>query len=343
MPPHLPSTRTGRMKEFQSRPATPDELLVQRADHARPRGCHATSCRVVSQLRKRRVGLVGGVDPVAGIGRIGVAAVAIVGHVRARLTKSKPGSSFPPRSARPRSGMVVEHAGVEHRDDHARGSALRVPGADGIHRGNLGVLQVPLIGKQRVVGIGGVRKAATIDGHVFDGGIGSQPLQRLCGTGIAEIDAAGQHAGRDLALEVEDETGALGQCRRAIHAGRELGADAPASSLRSFTITERLAAGSALESCEPGWRATGLCSVSASAGAHSIAVSKPTAQEAAALSECMCMAIPAWRDRVAAAILWRLEAKRVPRVSGPEPSPQKSLSTHNVYYVISDSYIQSRG
>jgi hypothetical protein len=34
MPPHLPSTRTGRMKEFQSRPATPGRIVGERAHHA---------------------------------------------------------------------------------------------------------------------------------------------------------------------------------------------------------------------------------------------------------------------------------------------------------------------
>jgi len=81
--------------------------------------------------------------------------------------------------ATPEIRMVVEHARVEHRDHDSGGTAIRVPGADGIDGRNLGVLQVPLVREQHVVGIRRVRVSPLIDGHIFDGGVGAELLQDL--------------------------------------------------------------------------------------------------------------------------------------------------------------------
>jgi hypothetical protein len=73
--------------------------------------------------------------------------------------------------------VVVENAGVQHRDRDAIDPLAVVPGCDGIDRRGLGRLQVPLAVEQRVVGNRGLRVTTAIQGDVFDLRIGTQPLE----------------------------------------------------------------------------------------------------------------------------------------------------------------------
>ena len=77
VPPHLPSTRTGRIFAFQLRPAMPTPLLV----FAAMRPLTNVPCQAAGLARRAVAAFVVG-GPVARIGGIVVATVAVVGHCR---------------------------------------------------------------------------------------------------------------------------------------------------------------------------------------------------------------------------------------------------------------------
>src|SRR6185436_12639845 len=80
-----------------------------------------------------RVRLVTAADPVAGIGSIGIAAVAVVGLGRA-ADEIETGQQFSARGGPAEIRVVVEHTGVQHCDHDARRALFAIPGADGVHR-----------------------------------------------------------------------------------------------------------------------------------------------------------------------------------------------------------------
>ena len=97
-------------------------------------------------------GSFGSRHPVAGIGRIRIPAIAIVGVVAiADEIEPREQPSAGRRGQQVR--VVVANARVEIRDDDALAAGRQVPGSDGVHRAWRGrrLLQVPLPGKQRVV------------------------------------------------------------------------------------------------------------------------------------------------------------------------------------------------
>ena len=138
--------------------------------------------------------------------------------------------------------MVVEHTGIEHRDDHARGAHFAVPGADGVHRGHLGVL-ADTTGWRTASRSGSshARNRRRSTRHVFNRRVRPQPLEHLRGARITELNRAGQHEIGNLALESERESRALGERGCAVGAVASLAMAAPAPSLRSLTMTPRFA------------------------------------------------------------------------------------------------------
>ena len=157
------------------------------------------------------VGL-GSRDPVAGVGRIGIAAIAVVSHAdiadhvvtRQQLAPFRRGEKV---------GMLETHTGIEVGDDHIRVSERDVPRGFDIDRRRHGAArrpQVPLtdggagsgdaVGVQRV--IGRREEASALVGHcVFDIGLARQALCQL-----DRRDAAG-----------EDHLCALGDGRAVVH------------------------------------------------------------------------------------------------------------------------------
>ena len=79
-----------------------------------------------SQSVKAALPLSAGVDPVARIGRVGVAAIAVVAHVMP-VDEVEAGQQLAATVAAAQIRMVVEHAGIEHGDDDAGGAAARGP------------------------------------------------------------------------------------------------------------------------------------------------------------------------------------------------------------------------
>jgi hypothetical protein len=119
-----------------------DAVVRRRTDDARDLGAvPAAVGRTTSEEGTPGVGVLGGGDPVAGVARVGVAAVAVVGGV-AVVDQVLPG-----QHAAGQVGVVGQHAGVEHGDHQRRTARHAVPGAlrvGGRQQQGIGRTQVPL-------------------------------------------------------------------------------------------------------------------------------------------------------------------------------------------------------
>jgi len=74
--------------------------------------------------------------------------------------------------------MIEAHPGVEIGDHQPVGPGGLGPRSRGVDRGGLGVLQVPLLTEQRVIGRR-QRVPPRVDFGVLDSGIGAQPRKGL--------------------------------------------------------------------------------------------------------------------------------------------------------------------
>ena len=123
VPPHLPSTRTGRILAAQSMPAVQAPSFVfAPMMPATPVPCHELSWAAQSSRRVARE------DEVTGVGRVGIAAVAVVRRLGGPETCRNPGRK------RPASPGVRPISRVDDGDDDAGGPVRDVPRREGADR-----------------------------------------------------------------------------------------------------------------------------------------------------------------------------------------------------------------